>query len=394
MAGPSYTYTLTNGTTADASQVMQNFNDILNGVTDGTKDLSIAAITAAGTATFNGNVNIGNASGDDLTVTASLASTIPVKTNTSYDIGSATLGLRSVYIGGTSSFTTRILGAATATYTITLPVDAGTNTYVPTNTGSGTLSWLPPGGSMTSGSDADTTLTVASNRFYKVTPTAARAYTLPTTSVLAGDVFYFYNAASVSSSNLFLTIKASGGTTAGVVYPQTMNGFRALQDTPTTSAHWVAVSAIESQWTDYTLTIGGSSSAPTQGSGATKTARGRRVGDTMEIQFDYAQTAAGANGSGTYLFPLWQAATIDSAKIKIDNDTMAGTCGSCSLRNSGNFSYGNVQTYNSTNLAITVGDSAALLSYVGSANNGLGTTTIYYSFFARVPISGWESHRG
>ena len=45
MAAPSLTYTLTNGTAADASQVMQDLNDLLNGYTDGTKDLSVNRVT-------------------------------------------------------------------------------------------------------------------------------------------------------------------------------------------------------------------------------------------------------------------------------------------------------------------------------------------------------------
>lgn len=97
MASPSYTYSLTNGSTADASQVMQNYNDILNGVTDGTKDLSISALTVAGTATLNGNINLGNASADDITVTGSIASTIPIKTDDSFDIGTTSLRLNQVH---------------------------------------------------------------------------------------------------------------------------------------------------------------------------------------------------------------------------------------------------------------------------------------------------------
>lgn len=97
MAAPSLTYTLTNNSTADATQVMQNFNDLLNGYTDGSKDLSISALTCAGTATFNGAVNLGNATGDDITVTGSLASSIPIKTTNTYDIGSSTLLLAKVY---------------------------------------------------------------------------------------------------------------------------------------------------------------------------------------------------------------------------------------------------------------------------------------------------------
>jgi hypothetical protein len=142
MAAPSLTYTLTNGQTADATQVMQNFNDLLNGITDGTKDLSISALTVAGTATLNGAINLGNASADDITVTGSLASTIPVKTTASYDIGSSTLGLRSIYIGANSQ-SVRLLGSASmsATWTLTLPVTAGTANYMLLTDGAGVTSW-------------------------------------------------------------------------------------------------------------------------------------------------------------------------------------------------------------------------------------------------------------
>lgn len=112
MSAPSYTYTLTNGNTADATQVMQNFNDILNGVSDASKDLSINALTVAGTATLNGAINLGNASADDITVTGSLASSLPIKTTNSYDIGSATLGLRKLYLGNAGGSTTVNLASA------------------------------------------------------------------------------------------------------------------------------------------------------------------------------------------------------------------------------------------------------------------------------------------
>lgn len=142
MAAPSLTYTLTNGTTADASQVQQNFNDILNGITDGTKDLSISALTCAGTATLNGHVNLGNSSADDLTITASLASTIPIKTTNTYNIGSSTLGLAGIYFGANSQ-TARIIGSGSmsATWTLTLPVSAGTANYLLITDGSGVSSW-------------------------------------------------------------------------------------------------------------------------------------------------------------------------------------------------------------------------------------------------------------
>lgn len=112
MAAISLTYTLSNGTTADASQVMQNFNDIVNGTSDGTKDFSISALTVAGTATLNGNVNIGNASGDDLTITASLASTLAVKTDSTYSIGSTSLRLLRVWTDAISGTPTNDTASA------------------------------------------------------------------------------------------------------------------------------------------------------------------------------------------------------------------------------------------------------------------------------------------
>lgn len=142
MGAPSLTYTLTNGSTADASQVMQNFNDLLNGITDGTKDLSISALTCAGTATLNGHINLGNASGDDLTITASLASTLPIKTDASFDIGTTSLGLRKAYFGGNSQRVGIGASASTsATYNFILPVSGGTANWQLVTDGSGNTSW-------------------------------------------------------------------------------------------------------------------------------------------------------------------------------------------------------------------------------------------------------------
>lgn len=129
MPSPTVTYTFTNSTVADADEVNTNFTDLINSLSDGTKDLSIAALTAAGAATFNGNVTLGNASSDDITFTGSIASTIPIKTTNTYNIGSSTLGLAGIYLGNAGGSTTiRLVSAASvsssATYTIP---DVGTS---------------------------------------------------------------------------------------------------------------------------------------------------------------------------------------------------------------------------------------------------------------------------
>lgn len=114
----------------------------MNGLSDGTKDISVNAGTFAGNVSISGNTTIGNASGDDLTVTASLASSIPIKTTNSYDIGSSTLGLRALYFGANSQ-TVKIQGSSSmsATWTMTLPVNAGSTGQYPVTNGSGVLSW-------------------------------------------------------------------------------------------------------------------------------------------------------------------------------------------------------------------------------------------------------------
>jgi hypothetical protein len=142
MANVSVTNTFVNSTTADASQVNQNFTDIINGTSDGTKDFSIAALTVAGTLTANGAINLGNSTSDDITVTGSIASTIPIKTTNSFDIGSTTIGLRALYFGANSQ-TVNIKGSSSmsATWTMTLPVSAGTSDYVLKTDGNGVTSW-------------------------------------------------------------------------------------------------------------------------------------------------------------------------------------------------------------------------------------------------------------
>lgn len=145
MANPNVTYTFVNSTTADATQVNQNFTDLINGATDGTKDYNINAFTAAGTATLNGSVFLGVSSVKDLTINASLASSILIKTNNLYNIGSATLGLAGLYLGSTGSNTLLLsAGTLTSTYTFTYPPAAGSSGSFLKTTGSGIIVFAAP----------------------------------------------------------------------------------------------------------------------------------------------------------------------------------------------------------------------------------------------------------
>lgn len=144
MAAPSVTYIFANSTTADATQVNQNFTDVINGVSDGTKDLNAASLTIVGSTTLNGSVSLGDGTPDNISFLGSLASTIPIKTNALYDFGSATLGLASIYLGSAGGFTTRVVGGATTSWTWTLPpVAPAGNGYQLVGQTSGVSSWAP-----------------------------------------------------------------------------------------------------------------------------------------------------------------------------------------------------------------------------------------------------------
>jgi hypothetical protein len=103
MAYPTITYTLNNGDTADASRLMTNFNDILAGMSDGSKDHSINALTVAGAATLNGNVALGNATSDDLSANGYWATSMVPKTTAVYGLGTDSLKWGSLYVSGTAS---------------------------------------------------------------------------------------------------------------------------------------------------------------------------------------------------------------------------------------------------------------------------------------------------
>ena len=95
----------------------------------------------------------------------------------------------------------------------------------------------------------------------------------------------------------------------------------------TVSDDKVVDAPIVSEWEPYTLNITAVTSDPTKGTTSVDQAYYRRVGDSMEIKFDYAQTTTGTAGSGVYLFSVPSGYTIDSSKIDISTGTGRGVVG-------------------------------------------------------------------
>jgi hypothetical protein len=165
--------------------VNTNYTDIINGFSDGTKDLNMSAATLGGTLTANGHVTLGSNSADDLTVNASLASSIPIKTTRTYDIGSADLGLRIAYLGMNSTYTIALCGpssGASADYTLTLPATAPVVGQAMVATSTSAVGWAPNQYDINAVASADYTITDTDGySLINVTTGASnRTITLPT----------------------------------------------------------------------------------------------------------------------------------------------------------------------------------------------------------------------
>lgn len=119
----------------------------------------------------------------------------------------------------------------------------------------------------------------------------------------------------------------------------------------------------------------------------------RRVGDSMEIYWDYYAVAANAGngGSGTYAFKIPAGYTIDTSKVTT-NVNQTNHMGSGSLFAGSNNGACIVSYTDTTHLGVACIDGANTLNYVGSAYGGIDSAQIGYSFHAKIPIVGWSSN--
>ncbi len=446
------TYTFSNGSTADATQVNTNFTDIINSLTDGTKSLTIDALTCAGTATFNGSVSIGNGSIDDLTVTASLASTVPIKTNNSFDIGSSTLGLQSIYLGAPSSRTTRIRAhqSLSGSHTLVLPNGNGNSgEYIETD-GSGNLSFAPilrspfaaenyslaasVGSSAltislktASGSDPSSTspvrvvfrnATATTGTVSLVSITAATSVVVPSTATLghvSGQDRYVYvylidgssaDELAVSGEKLFddgsvasATAISTSADSSDVLYATSTHTNRPvrflgrIKSNQATAGTWdTTPSEIASTAFLPPILSDWVPFTPTGAwsSNTTYTGLWRRVGDTLQVQVSVA--TSGAPTSATLTINLPGSLTIDTSKLVGSGANIL--LGHAIIFDGGNEFSGAVVFQTTTTLLIRYWDP-------GTATNGANSVTQVapITFGAgdgvtasyQVPIVGWSA---
>jgi hypothetical protein len=155
----------------------------------------------------------------------------------------------------------------------------------------------------------------------------------------------------------------------------------------------VSIGPAMSDWTSFPMVITGSVSNPTKGTASLDNAQWRQVGDSMEIMWNYAQTAGGSDGSGYYLFALPPGYTIDSTKttISANNSSCVGTVSTFDGISS--YGSGQVQVLNSTHLILWASSSTSDgVHDIGSAYYQLSLSNLTYAFIAKVPIAGWSSN--
>lgn len=378
MAYFSYTYTLTNGTTADASQVQQNFTDALNGISDGTKDVNINALTCAGVATFNGNVAVGNASSDDLTVTASLASSIPLKTTYSYDLGTSTVGLKNIYLGSDDSAARTVklsAGTVGTSYTLTVPTSGGTTGMYPVTNGSGVLTFQYTD-KIVSSKTSNYTATGAEVVIPCDASGGAFTVTLPAAANNSGK---HYTIIKTDSSVNAITIDGNASETINGSTTTTINTQYESIEICCDGSNWLIKNRkADSAWTAYTPTFTGF------GTESAVLFYYRRVGDSIEVNGTFT-TGTCTAVPGKISIP--SGLTIDSAKISTAKPLL-GTCVTVSASTpqvlvvANGSDYGTVwfAENTSTNNQLTV------ITANASFSNSAASAILF-----KAPITGWKA---
>lgn len=295
MAAPSVTYSFSNSTTADATEVNQNFDDVINGITDGTKDLTISAFQANGAATFNGAVTLGNATSDDITITGRIASDFDPKTAATYTLGDSTQTWQGLYLdNGATDGGAVYFNAGTTAF---LKSDAsGADLDVGGFTGLDLKAAEIKRMSLyDEAKTADYTVTDTDgvSIIYMTTSTTNRTVTLPTAADNAGRVI---TCKKVDSASGLLTVDGEGSETidGNTTYICPLQGdFVTVQCDG--SAWHVIQKNDTSAWFNETPTLNYDSTAATNISSSASSYR--RVGTSMECMFSFNFNGA-ANASG------------------------------------------------------------------------------------------------
>lgn len=234
MTTPSVTYSFSNSTTADATEVNQNFTDCVNFITTGNYDLTLSTITVGSTATFNGDVTIGNATSDTLTVTAYIGSSLIPATTATYDLGSTSNTWQYLYLDNTTTNGGGIYFNAGTTESIICDASGGDldlNGFADIDFNSANLKGAAAGtfsGTCTAGTLTDGTASISSGAISGVT-----------TFTASGDVAINTSAFKVDASEYECSIGRATVTNVMLAIQSTASGDTVLRGYENTGTHTI-----------------------------------------------------------------------------------------------------------------------------------------------------------
>ena len=221
---------------------------------------------------------------------------------------------------GTSYIEHKAADSMAGNYTVKWPAAQASAGQVLQNDGSGNLSWAATSaGNQTANIRASegagtTTLTNSDARIQVFNLSAARTVQLPTTGVVAGDVWEMVN-----PNAFILTIQSSGGNNIVKSYGSRVV-VAANTNTPTTAAHWTVlehdVIYLRSK-TDFTPTFSGSI-----GSGGTYVAWVHRP-EISKLRV-HVGVQYGTSSSGNFGVTVPFSLNITTAEYKLGSATCAG----------------------------------------------------------------------
>ena len=414
MGAPAVTYSFSNGTTSDASQVNTNFTNLISAMSDGTVDFSVGSLVVAGATTLNGAVTLGNSTADAVTITGNISASLTFSANATHNIGTSTVAPLSLYLGNGTKSVRLLAGTVGTSWTFTFPND------VPAVTGqtmvfdtSGTASFRYPD-KFTATKTANYTATGDETVILCDPTTGAASFTvtLPAASTMTGkeltivkvDAGLTYTVTIDANSSETILPSVQSGNLTYILYTQYESVTLKCNGTSWYVVHHYA----QTDWADFPSLAYGTlwtttGTAAAYGTTATHKAQWRRSGREMLIKYIYRQTATGTAGTGALLFNLMSGATIDTSLVTV-NTGVTMTAASIDS-NIGNF-YGQHTTsiaysgvpvvYSSTQLKFffAVGSSGGTASagFLGGSGYAdyASNAALAWSFNATLPITGWN----
>ena len=146
-------------------------------------------------------------------------------------------------------------------------------------------------------------------------------------------------------------------------------------------------------WQTYTVQITGSGSNPTKGTIVSDVGYYRRIGDSVEIRYEYRQSAAGSAGSGIYFFSLPPGLVADSTKVNTGAGLQIGeqTLGA-GVGYDGTNQYSLEVILDTSTLIQLISAVGIPATSVGSSFISLGNPVANFGFSVIIPIAGWSSN--